>query len=88
MHHYHLPLALDDAYIALVKVLHLNGSLNVQDLTKEIGDTIDFRRAQKDYDGNKSLPFLVALHDKLLQFEPHLAEIRELRSAIRRATDT
>lgn len=36
--------ALFNGYLALVRVLHRNGSLNVSDLTNELGNTIDFRR--------------------------------------------
>jgi hypothetical protein len=74
-------LALDDAYIALVKVLHINGSLDVRDLTKEIGDTIDFRRRLKGYEGDRQLDYLVLLHQRLLRFEPMLAGIRAAKAA-------
>lgn len=76
-----LALALDDAFIALVKVLHLTGSMDVADLTKEIGDAIDFRRQSSDYQGDRQLDFLVMLHGRLLQLEPLLAQLRSARSA-------
>ena len=38
--------ALFNGYLALVRVLHRNGSLKVSDLTNELGNTIDFRRTR------------------------------------------
>jgi hypothetical protein len=38
--------ALFNSYIALVKVLHKNKAIHIDDLIRELGDSIDFRKQQ------------------------------------------
>lgn len=73
-----LPLALDDAYVALVKVLHLNGSLKISDLANELGNTIDFRL--KNGNSKEQFPYLIQIYEKILAIEPRLERLQALRS--------
>lgn len=75
-----LPLALDDAFVALVKVLHLSGSLKISDLANELGNTIDFRL--QNGNSKEQFPYLIQIYEKVLAIEPKLEQIQALRSRL------
>ena len=73
-----LPLALNDAYIALVKVLHLNGSLKIADLVNELGNTIDYRLQLGN--SKEQFPHLIQMYEQILAIEPKLEQLQALRA--------
>ena len=75
--------ALFNGYLALVRVLHRNGALNVSDLTNELGNTIDFRRTQKTEppEEHELLEMLYKAVTQLEQQEAQLAEMKALHQA-------
>ena len=74
-----MPMALFNAYLSLVKVLHLRGALDVGDLIKEIGDSIDYRRSSK-FETAEDHALLEQIYNALLQLEPGLIDLRRVRS--------
>lgn len=71
--------ALFNGYLALVRVLHRSGAINVSDLTNELGNTIDFRRTQKN-EPPEEHELLEMLYKSVGQLELHEARLAELRT--------
>lgn len=72
-----MAMALFNGYIALVRVLHRSGAINISDLTNEIGDTIDIRRAE-GWESAEDQEMLVRLYQLIQEmeqraFQPHLS---------------
>ena len=71
--------ALLAAFLCLVETLDKRKVLSVADVATSIGDTIDFRKKQKDaqIDGNENLQ---RIYDHLLQLENYRVQIEALKA--------
>ena len=74
-----MPMALFNAYISLVKVLHLQGAIDMGDLIKEIGDSMDYRRRAK-VETAEDHALLEQIYDTLLQLEPSVVALKAARA--------
>ena len=64
-------IALFNAYISLVKVLHKSKAIDIQDLIIEIGDSIDSRRKAKT-EKPADHAILNEIYESLLSLQPHI----------------
>ena len=67
-------LAIMEAYLALVKVLHRNKAIDVADVVTEIGNTIDFQTKHPNANA-ELLGYLKSHYDSLLALEPHIQQL-------------
>lgn len=74
-----LDMAMFNAYVSLVKVLHLSKAIHVDDLIAEIGHTMDFRRA-RHLETAEDHEMLQAVYDSLMDLAPQLVALEEARS--------
>jgi hypothetical protein len=61
---YTFDLAMFEAYMCLVSVFHTSGAIQVDDLIRKIGDTIDSRRLYKTEEGGDQI-FLSQIYNSL-----------------------
>jgi hypothetical protein len=77
-----MEMALFNAYISLVKVLHAGKAIEVDRLIAEIGETMDFRRKHhlESAEEHENLKYI---YDALVQIEPALTELARVKSQFR-----
>jgi translation elongation factor EF-Ts len=68
-----MDMALFNAYISLVKVLHKNKALHIDEVVAEIGETIDFRRKHHLETADDHL-LLTEIHDALVKLGHEIVE--------------
>jgi len=79
--------ALFNGYLSLVRVLHRNGSLNVSDLTNDLGNTIDFRRSH-GVESAEDHEIFEILYQAVQQLERHEAKHAEMQALLEQAGKT
>lgn len=76
-----ISLALFNGYLALVRVLHRNGTIHAADLANELGNTMDFRRTRK-LESAEDHELLEVLYKAVLELEQQELRHAELQAQI------